>query len=338
MRNELLNYLICPKTGSKLQLQVENKNEKGEIIEGFLINNNNDKYHIINGLPDMVYEEELIGDAKFARNYYTQISNTYDENLHVTFDLFNEDEASIREFMINLLNLKKNDHVLEVSAGTGKDSELIAKKLNKQGSLTLLDITPSMLNKAKDNLKDCLIPLDFIVGTACSLPFSDNTFDALYCFAGVGHFPDIKKALKEMTRVVKTGGKIVFCEKNVPAWLRDTQYGKILINNNPMFAQDIPLNHIPVEARNLGVHWILGNAHYVVDFTVGEGAPVGNFDLELPGDRGGSFNTRYFGKLEGITTATKELAIKAKEKTGISMHEWLDEIIKKEAKKLLGIE
>lgn len=335
MRKELLNYLICPKTGSKLNVTIQETDSNQEIIKGVLTNDNQDEYLISDGLPDMVHKDELIGDAVFARNYYTDISDTYDENLHVTFDLYHENEATIREFFISLLNLKSNDKVLEISAGTGKDSELIINKLEKNGRLTLLDITPSMLKKAKINLENSHVPLDFIVGTACSLPFPNHTFDALYCFAGVGHFPDIKKALKEMARVVKTGGKVVFCEKNVPLWLRNTQYGKILINNNPMFAADAPLHHIPVEARNVGIRWVLGNVHYVVDFTVGKGEPQGNFDLELPGERGGTFNTRYFGKLEGLTQETKALALKAREKMGISMHQWLDTLIQNEAKKIL---
>lgn len=335
MKKELLNYLICPKTKSKLKIQEGYKVENNEIIEGFLINDLGDKYIIKNFLPDMIYDEEFVGDSKFARNYYTQISDTYDENLHVTFDLYSEKEEDIREYMINLLNLSPNSNVLEVSAGTGKDSERIIERLDEKGSLIALDLTPAMLLRAKKNIKTDK-NIDFVVGTACSLPFTDNSFDALYCFTGVGHFPNLEKALKEMARVVKPGGKVVFCEKNVPPWLRNTEYGKILINNNPMFAYDIPLNLIPVEARNLGVHWILGNVHYVVDYTVGEGEPRGNFELELPGERGGSFNTRYFGKLEGVTPETKKLALKAREKAGVSMHKWLEDIIKKEAKKILG--
>lgn len=336
MKKELLNCLVCPKTGSKLKLQEGYKVKNNEIIEGFLMNELGDKYIIQDSLPDMIYDEEFVGDSKFARNYYTQISDTYDENLHITFDLYNEKEEDTRDFMINLLNLSPNSSVLEVSAGTGKDSEKIIKRLDETGSLVALDITPAMLKKAKENIGNSKVKVDFVAGTACALPFSDNSFDALYCFAGVGHFPDVKKALKEMARVVKVGGRVVFCEKNVPLWLRDTQYGKILINNNPMFAYDIPLNHIPVEARNLGVHWILGNVHYVVDYTVGEGEPKGNFDLELPGERGGTFNTRYFGKLEGVTPEVKELAIKARAKSGISMHKWLETAIKNEAEKVLG--
>lgn len=336
MKKELLDKLICPKTRSKLKIQEGYKIENNEIVEGFLVNDLGDKYIIQDTLPDMIYDEEFVGDSIFARKYYTQISETYDENLHVTFDLYNDTEDDVREFMINLLNLSPNSNVLEVSAGTGKDSERILKRLDETGSLIALDLTPAMLKRAKENIGKSKAKVEFVAGTACALPFVDNSFDALYCFTGIGHFPDLKKALKEMARVVKIGGKVVFCEKNVPPWLRNTEYGKILINNNPMFAYDIPLNLIPVEARNLAVHWILGNVHYVVNYTVGEGEPKGNFDIELPGERGGSFNTRYFGKLEGVTPETKELALKAREKSGISMHKWLDDVIKREAKKVLG--
>jgi SAM-dependent methyltransferase len=192
-----------------------------------------------------------------------------------------------------------------------------------------------MLKHAQQRLANVSVPVELVCGTAVSLPFDTNYFDSLFCFAGVGHFRDIKSALFEMARVVKPGGKVVFCEKNVPLWLRETEYGKILINNNPMFADEAPLKFIPVEARNLCIRWINGNVHYVVDYIVGEGEPKGNFDIELPGARGGTFNTRYFGKLEGVTAETKKLAIKAKEKSGVSMHKWLDNIINKEAKKIL---
>jgi hypothetical protein len=98
-----------------------------------------------------------------------------------------------------------------------------------------------------------------------------------------------------------------------------------------MFADPNPLALIPVEARNVGIRWILGNAHYVVDYTVGVGEPIGNFDLELPGHRGGSFNTRYFGKLEGVTEETQKLYEKAAKKSGMSLHKWLDSTIKEKA-------
>lgn len=309
MKQEALKAYRCPVTGEPLALN-DTVTEGLEITKGDL-RTSSKHYLIERGMPVFASMENLEGTARFARQYYAGIASSYDENVHITFELYNENELDIRLSMINLLNLKKSSKVLEISAGTGKDSELIADRLDETGELWLLDISPDMLIQAKEKIKNHPALTEAAVGDACHLPYANNYFDALYCFAGVGHFTDQKAALKEMARVVRPGGRVVFCEKNIPPWLRDTEYGKILINNNPMFADPNPLHLIPVEARNAGIRWILGNAHYVVDYTVGEGEPVGNFDLEIPGNRGGTFNTRYFGKLDGITTKTKIKAIEA---------------------------
>jgi ubiquinone/menaquinone biosynthesis C-methylase UbiE len=336
MKRDSLNRLRCPKTKSKLTVKSVSLELNDDIIQGELINEVGHIYNITNGIADLATEEDLIGDAAFARNYYKGIANTYDENVDITFKLYNEDELTVRNYMIDLLDLKPDSKVLEVSSGTGKDSEQILKRLNDKGELFCLDISPDMLSFAKEKLSSFPTKTEAVSGTACELPFEDDSFDCLYCFAGVGHFPSVKKGLAEMARVVKPGGKVVFCEKNVPQWLKPTTYGKILVNNNPMFAYDAPLEHIPVEARNVGIRWIIGNVHYVVDYIVGVGEPIGNFDLELPGERGGTFNTRYFGKLEGLTDETRKLALKARPKTGLSMHKWIDKLIKEEAERIIG--
>ena len=244
MKANALNKLRCPKTKGKLEVKSIQEEKNGEIWEGILVNEFGDEYIISNGIPDLVTADDLTGDAAFARNYYKGIANTYDQNVDITFKLYYEDEIEVRNYMIDLLGIKPNYKILEVSAGTGKDSELILKKLNQEGELYCLDLSPDMLYYAKQKLMLSSINAEAICASACNLPFEDDTFDALYCFAGVGHFPSIKQGLSEMSRVVKKGGKVVFCEKNVPEWLRDTTYGKILINNNPMFAYDAPLKHI----------------------------------------------------------------------------------------------
>lgn len=335
MKIKALEYVRCPETGGKLKLSKINKQEGEEIVSATLTNDNGKEFFVENGIPDLITANDLVGDALFARNYYRGIASTYDENVDITFDLYFEDELESRNYMIDLLNLSPENRVLEISAGTGKDSQLILKRLSEKGELICLDVSPDMLYYAKQKLSKFNNYTEAISGSACNLPFEDNSFDSLYCFAGVGHFPSIEKGLSEMARVVKPGGKVVFCEKNVPLWLRKTTYGKILINNNPMFAYDAPLQHIPVEARKVGIRWIIGNVHYVVDYVVAENEPVGNFDLELPGDRGGTFNTRYFGKLEGITKETKELAQAAFKKSGKSFHKWLDDIVKEKSLEII---
>ncbi len=335
MKKENKHIFISPKSLENLDLKI-NKQSNGEVIEGVFHNKNGERYFIKDGIIDFTVKEEIKGIAKVARDQYKIQSETYDENVDITFELYNEKSEETRNFMVNLLNLSPENDVLEISSGTGLDSEIIISHLSEKGSFTSIDISPDMVKIAYDRLKSSKINKNITIGNACSLPFKENSFDALYCFSGIGHFPDIKKGLKEMSRVVKKGGKVVFCEKNVPPWLKNTTYGKILINHNKMFDLDNPLELIPVEARNVGIRWILGNVHYVVDYEVGEDEPKGNFDLEIPGKRGGTFNTRYFGKIEGITIETKKLVQDAVDLSDSSAHKWIDKTLHKEAKKFLN--
>jgi hypothetical protein len=132
-------------------------------------------------------------------------------------------------------------------------------------------------------------------------------------------------------RVVKPGGRVVFGDEGVGPWLKSSTYGKILMDNNRYYADEAPIHLLPVEARDVAVRWVLGGGFYLVDFSVGEGEPKANFDYPIPGKRGGTLATRYYGKLEGVSPATKELAQNARDKSGKSMHQWLDEAIRRAA-------
>jgi hypothetical protein len=76
------------------------------------------------------------------------------------------------------------------------------------------------------------------------------------------------------------------------------------------------------------VQWVVGGVYYLIDFVVGEGEPEANFDLEIPGARGGTLRTRYYGRLEGVTPQTLDLARRAGAKSGKSMHAWLDAAVR----------
>jgi SAM-dependent methyltransferase len=171
------------------------------------------------------------------------------------------------------------------------------------------------------------------LGNAAYLPFPDNYFDAALSFGGIGVFADKERAINEMCRVVKPGGRVVFGDEGIAPWLRHSRYGKILMDNNHFYADEVPLNLLPVEARDVTVRWVMGGGFYLVDLTVGEGEPHADFDYQIPGVRGGTLNTRYYGKLEGVTPETKKLVQKARDKSGKSMHQWLDEMLRQAAEK-----
>ena len=102
-----------------------------------------------------------------------------------------------------------------------------------------------------------------------------------------------------------------------------------------MYEAPLPLGAIPVEARETSIHFVIGQAFYLIEFKVDEGEPTANFDFPIPGIRGGTYRTRYEGRLEGVTPKTKDLAWEAVAKAGINMHEWLDRLVRDAAKKEL---
>ena len=117
----------------------------------------------------------------------------------------------------------------------------------------------------------------------------------------------------------------------MPPWLRDTDFAGILVTTNKQFLADVPLADIPVEARDVCLRWVIGGVFYLIEFRVGESEPEGDFDFEIPGVRGGTLRTRYEGQLEGVTPEAKQLAHLAREKRGVSMHKWLDEVVREAA-------
>ena len=139
-----------------------------------------------------------------------------------------------------------------------------------------------------------------------------------------------------MCRVVKPGGKVLVGDESMGEWLRNTEFGRVMMNSNPLFKYDIPFKDIPEEAREVKVEWIMMGAFFILEFTVGEAAPEANYHISIPSERGGTHWSRYYGNLEGISDEGKRLANKARAKLGKGMSEWLDAVVKEAAKKELG--
>ncbi len=279
---------------------------------------------IRDGLVDLLHIDSLSDITKEQKRYYDHNAEQYDDFANITFAIQNENEEEIRRKFVEWLEIKEENKVLDLSCGTGRDSVYIAEKL-KNGSLFCVDISEEMLRVCKNKIDKLNVDSCFCLANAEYLPFKDNTFDRLISFGGLNVFGDIEKSLKEIARVVKPGGKVLVGDESMPPWLYDTEFGKILLNNNPLFKFSIPLSKMPVDARNVVVRWIIGGVYYVIQFDVGEGEPKGNFDFPIPGLRGGTLNTRYYGKLEGVLPDIKEkIYLKAKEEKK-SVHEWLNE-------------
>jgi len=118
--------------------------------------------------------------------------------------------------IINMLNPKDTDIILDVASGTGEPGLTIANKL-KFGKVVVTDLAENMLEIAKENAERRGISnIDIFPCDVCEMPFADNTFDAISCRFGFMFFPDMLLAAKEMARVLKPGGRIATSVWNVP--------------------------------------------------------------------------------------------------------------------------
>ena len=114
----------------------------------------------------------------------------------------------------------------------------------------------SKLNNFNTNIYHSVI-------NAIYLPFPDNYFDIYYHFGGFNTFSDKERAFKEISRVVKKGGKVVIGDESMPPWLRDTDFGKILMNSNPHYTFDLPLKFMDFTSRDVSIEYIIGGVFYV---------------------------------------------------------------------------
>ncbi len=335
MRSGEEKFYVDPATLEPLALQ--NAVREGEaVVSGVLVSASGHRFEIANGVPNFVYPFELPKADREALRQTEERAGGYDRYLPLTFATYGEDEQAVRNAMIDKLELKPGMVVLETGAGTGRDSELIARRLGPDGKLYIQDIAPSFLAKNVERMRDAEPQVEPALANGYYLPFPDNSFDACYHFGGINAFADIRRGFAEMARVTRFGGKVVVGDEAMPPWLRDTEFSRVLINSNPEFAYQIPLDKLPVEARKTRIEWIIGGVFYVIDFAVGEGEPQADFDFPIPGVRGGTHRTRYYGQLEGVTPEAKRLACEARAKTGKSMHQWLDEVVREAAKHDLG--
>lgn len=275
MNNYEQNF-ICPKTKTKLVLSEDGKT---------LHNTSSDEpiSYEIDDILDLTYPKELFEQDRKERVAYDDAFQRYDRGVTWVFESLNSDEQANRQKMCDLLHLKPGMKVLEVGAGTGKDSELIIKAIAPNGEAYLSDLSPKMLQLAKQRLNPEGVAVNYFIANGTYLPFEDNTFDAVFHFGGINTFAERKEAFEEFSRVAKVGARIVVGDESVPSWLRNEPTYKTLMKANPMFADEVPLQDLPKNIENFELHWIFGFGYYVMGYNKSAANPEVNVNLQIPG-------------------------------------------------------
>ena len=153
-----------------------------------------------------------MADAAAARTQralelFAPLGPTYDRYARV---LSLGQDPRWRRFLVSRIEAGPGDRVLDVATGTG----LVAAELIRRKSCTVvgLDQSPEMLAVARERLPD----LELVEASAESLPFADESFDALSFTYLLRYVDDPGATLAELARVVRPGGTIAGLEFGVP--------------------------------------------------------------------------------------------------------------------------
>ena len=151
----------------------------------------------------------------FVRDMFNSIARRYDlMNTLMTFGM----DRQWRKHMVKIAGLQPGGFGLDVCCGTGMITMEQARLAGTGGRVVGLDFSENMLASARDNIKDFKFRenIRFIQGNAMELPFEDNTFDCATVGWGLRNVPDILTVVREMTRVIKPGGKVVSLDMAQP--------------------------------------------------------------------------------------------------------------------------
>ena len=108
------------------------------------------------------------------------------------------------------LSTVKADKLLDLASRDGGFAKEIILGLESCNEAIALDITDKMFEKGHD--KCAGLPVKFVVGDACKIPYDDDSFDIVSLGNSLHHIPDIKTLLSEMKRVVKPDGLLIIGE------------------------------------------------------------------------------------------------------------------------------
>jgi arsenite methyltransferase len=135
-------------------------------------------------------------------------------------------ESSIESFAgtgnpFSLGELSPGERVVDVGCGAGIDSLIAAKKVEPEGRVIGVDMTPSMLEKARQAAKEAeLTNVEFREGYAEALPVEDGWADVVISNGVLNLMPDKAAALEEMARVLGPNGRLqigdILVQKAVP--------------------------------------------------------------------------------------------------------------------------
>ncbi len=153
-------------------------------------------------VPESEKAEKVAGVFSSVANRYDIMNDLMSAGLHRLW----------KRFAVEMSAVRKGGRVLDVAGGTGDLSLLFATRVGKSGEVWLTDINREMLGRGRDRLLDAGRVTPVLQCDAERLPLPDGYFDCAIVGFGLRNMTHKNRALAEMLRVVRTGGRVLVLE------------------------------------------------------------------------------------------------------------------------------
>jgi demethylmenaquinone methyltransferase / 2-methoxy-6-polyprenyl-1,4-benzoquinol methylase len=117
-----------------------------------------------------------------------------------------------KRYTLTVANPQPGQQVLDIAGGTGDLSLAFARKVGPTGRVVHTDINEAMLREGRTRLLDTGVVLPTLVCDAEKLPFASDSFDFVSVAFGLRNMTNKERALAEMLRTLKPGGKLLVLE------------------------------------------------------------------------------------------------------------------------------
>ena len=179
---------------------------------------------------------------KLVGQVFTSVASSYDlMNDLMSFGI----HRLWKRHFVAVSGVRRGDRVLDLAGGTGDIAALLKPVVGDEGEVVVGDINAAMLGVGRDRLTDrgVVTGLRWAQMNAEMLPFPDNSFDAVTIAFGLRNVTHKDKALADMYRVLKPGGRVLVLEFSkvrnpVLSKLYDVHSFQILPRLGRLFAND----------------------------------------------------------------------------------------------------
>jgi demethylmenaquinone methyltransferase/2-methoxy-6-polyprenyl-1,4-benzoquinol methylase len=158
------------------------------------------------------YRDVPVGDKTgLVRGVFESVAGNYD----LMNDLMSMGVHRFwKRHFVATSGITTGDQVLDIAGGTGDIAALVSHRVGGNGTVVLSDINQAMLEGGRRRLEDrgLVSNIRYAIANAETLPFPEQSFDAVTIAFGLRNVTDQPKALRQMLRVLKPGGQVHILE------------------------------------------------------------------------------------------------------------------------------